>query len=166
MNGNNIIFDSFGAENILKEIKRFIGNKNIITNIYRIQEYDSIIFGYFCIGFIDFMFKGKSSLNYTNLFSLNEYKKWLNNTKTTSRTKNFKMIKSYWVIFDKYRESKNPKIWYIFKKALVPSMICFYKYWILSIPVFASLLGVPTGIMNSAIGLKTCAIVTEIKCVS
>ena len=77
VNGNNIIFYSFGVENIPKEIKRFIGNKNIITNIYRIQAYDSIICGFFCIGFIDFMFKDKSSLNYTNLFSLNEYKKMI-----------------------------------------------------------------------------------------
>ena len=32
------------------------GNKNIITNIYRVQVYDSIICGYFCIGFNDLMF--------------------------------------------------------------------------------------------------------------
>ena len=32
----------------------FIGNKDIIANIYRIQAYDSIMCGYFCIGFIDF----------------------------------------------------------------------------------------------------------------
>ena len=31
----------------------------MIQNIYRIQAYSSIIFGYFCIGFIDFMLKGK-----------------------------------------------------------------------------------------------------------
>ena len=31
--------------------------------------------GYFCIGFIDFMLKGKSSLECRNLFSLNDYKK-------------------------------------------------------------------------------------------
>ena len=49
-----------------------MGNKNIITNIYRIQAYDSIMCGYFCIGFVDFMLKGKSLLDYTNLFSLNE----------------------------------------------------------------------------------------------
>ena len=30
--------------------------------------------GYFCIGFIDFMLKGKSFLDYTNLFSPNDYK--------------------------------------------------------------------------------------------
>ena len=38
---NNIIyFDSFGVEHIPKEIKTFISNKNIKTNIFRIQEYD------------------------------------------------------------------------------------------------------------------------------
>ena len=31
--------------------------------------------GYFCIGFIDFMLKGKSLLDYTNLFSTNNYEK-------------------------------------------------------------------------------------------
>ena len=46
-----------------------IGNKNIIPNIYKIQAYDSIMCGYFCIGFIDFMLKGKCLLDYTNLFS-------------------------------------------------------------------------------------------------
>ena len=76
MNAENVTyFDSFGVEHIPKEIKKFIGNKNIITNIYRIQAYDSIMCGYFCIGFIDFMLKGKSLLEYTNLFSPNEYKK-------------------------------------------------------------------------------------------
>ena len=30
---------------------------------------------YFCIGFVDFMLKGKSLVDYTNLFSLNDYEK-------------------------------------------------------------------------------------------
>ena len=82
MNGNNarasfdaIYFDSFGVEHTPKEIKKFIGSKNIITNIYRIQTYDLITCGYFCIGFIDFMLKGKCLLHYTNLFSSNECEK-------------------------------------------------------------------------------------------
>ena len=50
-------------------------NKNIITNIHRIQAYDLIMCGYFCIGFIDFMLKGKSLLDYTNLFFPNDYEK-------------------------------------------------------------------------------------------
>ena len=61
-------FDSFRIEHIPKEVKQFIGNRNIISNIYRIQNYDSIMCGYFCIGFIDYMFKGKSLTDYTNLF--------------------------------------------------------------------------------------------------
>ena len=39
------------------------------------QAYDSIMCGYFCIAFIDFMFKGKSLADYTNLFSPNDFKK-------------------------------------------------------------------------------------------
>ena len=61
-------FDSFWVEHISKEIKNFITNKNIITNIFRIQAYDSVICGYFCIGFIDFMFKGNNLTDFTNLF--------------------------------------------------------------------------------------------------
>ena len=68
-------FDSFGAEHIPKEIKTFIKNRNIKTNIFRIQAYDSIMCGYFCIAFIDFMLKGKSLTEYTNHFSLNDFKK-------------------------------------------------------------------------------------------
>ena len=68
-------FDSFGVEHIPKEIKKFINNKNIIANIYRVQNYDSTICGYFCIGFINYMFKGKSLADFTNLFSPNNFKK-------------------------------------------------------------------------------------------
>ena len=63
---NVTYFVSFGVEHIPKDIRKFFGNKNIITNIYRIQAYDSIMCGYFCLGFIDFMLKGKSLLEYTN----------------------------------------------------------------------------------------------------
>ena len=48
------IFDSFGVEHIPKEIKKFISNENIKANIYRVQANDSIMCGYFCIGFVDF----------------------------------------------------------------------------------------------------------------
>ena len=76
VNGNNIIyFDSFWVGHFPKEIKKIIGNKNIITNIYRIQAYDSIMCGYFCTGLINFMLKGKNFLSYTNLFSSNDYEK-------------------------------------------------------------------------------------------
>ena len=70
---NVTYFDSFGGEHIPQEIKKFIGNKIITTNIYRIQAYDSIMCGYFCIQPIVFVLKGKRLLDYTNLFSPNEY---------------------------------------------------------------------------------------------
>ena len=72
---NNYVtyFDSFGVEHIPKEIKTFVKNKNIKTNIFRRQAYDSIICGYFCIGFIDFMFKGKTE--FTNIFSQKHFEK-------------------------------------------------------------------------------------------
>ena len=74
-NDNVTYFDSFGVEHILKETVKFIGNKNFETNTYRIQAYNSIMCGYFCIGFIDFMVKGRSLLDYINLFSPNDYQK-------------------------------------------------------------------------------------------
>ena len=69
---NVTYFDSFGVEYIPNRIKKFIGNKNTRTKLYRIQAYNSIIPGYFCIGFTDFILKGKSLLEYTNLFSPND----------------------------------------------------------------------------------------------
>ena len=70
-----VYFDSFGVEHIPKEIKKFIGNKDIKANIFRLQAYDSIMCGYFCIEFINYMFKGKTLLEYNNLFSPNDFKK-------------------------------------------------------------------------------------------
>ena len=69
MRNEVIYFDSFGVEHIPKEIKKFIGNKNIKANIYRVQANNSVMCGYFCIGFIDFMLASKTLTDYTNLFS-------------------------------------------------------------------------------------------------
>ena len=64
-NENVTYFDSFGVEYIPKKFKKFINDKNIIANIFRLQAYDSVLCGCLCIGFIDF----------TNLFSPNNFKK-------------------------------------------------------------------------------------------
>ena len=61
-------FDSFGVEHIPKEIKELVKNKNIKTYIFRIQANDSVMCGYFCTGFIDFLLKGKTFTEFTNLF--------------------------------------------------------------------------------------------------
>ena len=70
-------FDSFGVEQIPKEIKKFIENKFVITNIFRTQAHDWVMCRYVCIEFIGFILKGL--LEYKNPFSPNDYK---NNNKT------------------------------------------------------------------------------------
>ena len=77
-----VYFDSFGIEHIPKEINEFINNnttkssssERVKSNIFRIQAYDSIMCGYFCIEFINYMLKGKT-LDFTNLFLPNDFKK-------------------------------------------------------------------------------------------
>ena len=64
-----IYFDSFGVEHIPEEIKEFAKNKNLIKNVFRRQAYDSIMCGYFCMGFVNFMLAGKKLTDYINLFS-------------------------------------------------------------------------------------------------
>ena len=76
-NNEVIYFDSFGVEYVPKEIKRFIGHKNRKTNLFRIQADNSIMCEYLCIGFIDFMFAGKSLINFTSLLSPYDSKKMI-----------------------------------------------------------------------------------------
>ena len=60
-NNNNVTyFDSFGVEHNSEEIKKLISNKNITTNIYRVQAYDSIMRRSFCIAFIDLCLREKT----------------------------------------------------------------------------------------------------------
>ena len=72
LNINVSYFDNFGDEHISKEIKLFIGNENTQTNIFRIQAYNSVMCGFFCIGF---MLKEKSVADFTIHFSPNNFKK-------------------------------------------------------------------------------------------
>ena len=74
-NNDVTYFDVFRVEHIPKEIIAFIGNRNIKTNIYRIQAYDSIMSEYFCIALIDFMLAGKTLTEFTNHFSPNNFKR-------------------------------------------------------------------------------------------
>ena len=72
-------FDSFGVEPISKEIKKFINKiafkgSTIMTNIFKMQAYDSVMCEYFSIGVIDSMLNGKNLTGLTNLFSPNNFK--------------------------------------------------------------------------------------------
>ena len=68
-----VYFDSFGVEHVPEEIKEFIGNKNIKANIFRVQANDSVMCGYFYLGFIDFTLACKKFTDYTNLSSPHDY---------------------------------------------------------------------------------------------
>ena len=68
-----IYFDSFGVEHIAEEIERFVKGLETDSNIYRVQSYDSIMCGYYCIKFIEYMFSGKKLTDFTNLFSPNDF---------------------------------------------------------------------------------------------
>ena len=70
-----VYFDSFGIEYISQEVLNKIKDKSITLNIFRIQDNDFFMCGLYCIAFIEFMLSGKSLLDYTNLFFLNNYKK-------------------------------------------------------------------------------------------
>ena len=62
-------FDSFSVERILKEMKISIYKSLFVTNIFRIQAYHLVMWGYFCIDFIDLILAGKTLTNFTNLLS-------------------------------------------------------------------------------------------------
>ena len=63
-----VYFDSFGVEHVSEENKEFIRNKNIKAYIFRVQASNSVMCGYFCIEFIDFMLAGKELIDLTILF--------------------------------------------------------------------------------------------------
>ena len=70
-----VYFDRFGVEHVPEETKKFVGNENIIANIFRVQANNSVICRYFCIGFTDFMLAGKKLTDYTSLLSPHDFKK-------------------------------------------------------------------------------------------
>ena len=83
MNSENIkYFDSFGVEHVRKKIKKFIGNKNIITKIYRTETHDSIMCGYFILDLLILCSNLKVLLECATSFSPNDYEK---NDKTISK---------------------------------------------------------------------------------
>ena len=70
-----VYFESFHVEHIPEEIKKFIKSKNIKASIYRVQANNSVMCGYFCTGFIDFMLAEKTLIGYISLFSPHDFDK-------------------------------------------------------------------------------------------
>ena len=53
--------------------------KSITQNIFRIQDNESAKCGFYCIAFIEYILAEKTLLDYTNLYSSNDYKTMQNN---------------------------------------------------------------------------------------
>ena len=70
-----VYFDYFGIEYTLPEVLSKTRGKSITHNLFRIQDPESIMFGYYCIAFLEYVLAGKLSLCYTNIFSPNDHKK-------------------------------------------------------------------------------------------
>ena len=70
-----VYFNSFYVEHVSEEIRDFIGHKNIISNIFRVQSNNSVMYGYFCIGFIDFMLAGKKLSDFPSMFFPYDFEK-------------------------------------------------------------------------------------------
>ena len=146
-NNKATYFDSFGVEHIPKEIKKTVKRSTIVTNIFRIQACDSLMCEYFCIGFIDFMFKGKSLT--ANLFSPNDKQQFRLN-KTNG-------IKDYFIAELKERELMSKKL-----SKYIASFDYFDKSLIvlsgtsgsISIASFATVIGTTVGIASLGLSLK------------
>ena len=104
-----------------KTNKNIIRNKKFTTNICRIQAYDSVMCGHFCNGIIDFMLKGKSLLDYINLYSPNDYGK--NDKIILKLFKLLSRLKNYIVLFVVSVEN-----WKHLRYLLVLSIICSECY--------------------------------------
>ena len=167
-----VYFDSFGIEHIPKEINKFINN-DIKSNIFRIQAYDSIMCGYFCIEFINYMLKSKTLLDYTNLFSPNDFKK--NDFKKKELLKEYLRMNSLELTdVNKYRLDEINKTKEYFDneikerkdiiKKLNKYLVSFdyldniffalsASFSTLSIVLYATVLGLPVGIAGSSLTL-------------
>ena len=73
LNNNVTYFDSFSVEHIRKEIIIFIDKSIVVTNVFRIQAYDSVMCRYFCIGFIDHLLAGQDFNRLYYFFSPNSF---------------------------------------------------------------------------------------------
>ena len=68
-----VYFDDFGIEYIPEKLLNKVKDKSITHNIFRIQDNESIMCEFYWIAFTEYMLAGKTLLEYTNLFSLDDY---------------------------------------------------------------------------------------------
>ena len=98
-----VYFEYFGIEYIPQEVLNKIRDKSIAHNLFRIQDNDSVLCGFYCIPFIEYILAGRMLLDYTNLFSLNDYEK---DDKIIYNYFKDKYVKS-WIEIKKIDETRN-----------------------------------------------------------
>ena len=60
IDGNTAVYcGSFRIEYIPLEVLNIIKDKSITHNIFRIQDNESIMCGFYCIAFVEYMFAGE-----------------------------------------------------------------------------------------------------------
>ena len=71
-----VFFDSLEIEQIPQEVLNKIKEDKLITRtIFRIQSDGSIMCGFYWVAFIEYIIAGRNLLDYTNLFSPDDYRK-------------------------------------------------------------------------------------------
>ena len=125
-NRNEIVyFDSFHVEHAPKEIKKFVGNKDIKENIFRVQANNSVMCGYFCIGFIDLMLACRKVTDFTNIFSPYDFKK--NDDIILSYLKMNEIDKAKLTDQTKFRQEKITEIQNYFHQEIIQRKLCGKK---------------------------------------
>ena len=170
-----VYFNYFRIEYIPLEVLNKIRDKSITHNIeFRIQDNESMC-GFYCIAFIGYMLAGKTLLDYTNLFSPNDYKKndkivykYFKDKEASLKfrlrkideTRNYLLdkIKHNDLMGEKYKETckylNYSENWLILSSTITGCV---------SISAFASLVCILVGITGSAVGINICAITAGIK---
>ena len=161
-----VYFDSFGTECIPQEVLNKIKDKSITHKIFRIQDNGSIMYGFYCIAFIGCMVAGKRLLDYTNLFSPNDYKKndkiWQKKfrLRKIDETKNYLLeeIKHSDLISEKYKSTCKCLNYDEHLLSLLSTVTSCVP-----VSALASLVCVPAGITSSAVGIQIWAIIAGSK---
>ena len=174
--------NSFGIEYIPQEVLDKIKDKSIFHNIFRTQDNDYIMCGFYCVTFSEYVIVDKALSDYTNLFSPNDYKKidqtiyfiqstlktnmTLENLSLDFRLKNIDEARDY--LLDKVKHNglmneghKNVCRALNYLEHFLDFVYAARRCVLVS--SFTSLVGFPIGIASSAVGIKYCATTAGIK---
>ena len=135
-------------------------DKLITHNIYRIQDSNSVMCGFYCIAFIEYMIPEKTLLDYTNLFFPSDYK---NDDNIINKYFKDKYVKSGVINHSDLMSEKYKKKYKHWNNVELLIILVSAVTGRVPISAFASLVCVPVGIMSSAVGIKICEITAEIK---